>query len=234
VKAKTGIRVRRAYHHGDLKNALLNTALAQIAAHGARALSLREVAHATGVSHASTYRHFPNKESVLATIAEQGFRRLTDAMRAAARQHSGAPLAMLQATGVAYVDFGVSCPHHLQVMFGDMIANHDDYPTLLQASKEAYELLVSVVREGQQAGCICAQSERIVALAAWSQVHGLALLIASGRIRSEGAERIEHKALAVSVITLLQEGLSVKTVTRTKRVLPRSRTWRREKGSVHS
>src|SRR5580700_11226420 len=122
----------RAYHHGDLKNALVVAALELIAAKGARALSLREVARSIGVSHASTYRHFPNKESVLATIAEQGFEKLTRAMEAAARPHAGDPLEMLQATGVAYVDFGVAHPHHLQVMFGDLITHHEIYPALVE------------------------------------------------------------------------------------------------------
>lgn len=218
---KTGTRARRAYHHGDLKNALLNAALEKIAAHGARALSLREVARATGVSHASTYRHFPNKEHLLATIAEQGFRTLAEAMRAAAKQCGGDPLAMLLATGVAYVDFGVSRPQHLQVMFGDLIANRDHYPGLVAASREAYEVLESLVRKVQKTGRARVQSERIVALAAWAQVHGLALLIASGQIPSESADRIDHRALAVSVISLLRDGLSGGSDARPTRIRQR-------------
>lgn len=230
MKTKTGKHAGRDYHHGDLKNALIEAALSQIAAHGAHALSLRDLARSIGVSHASTYRHFPNKESVLATIAEQGFGKLTHAMDAAARLHAGDALKMLQATGGAYVDFGVLYPHHLQVMFGDLIAHRDNYPTLVESSQKAYELLVSVVRQGQLAGCICAQNERIVALAAWAQVHGLATLIASGQIRSEGAERNEHKSLAASVISLLLDGLSVKAIGGRKRAPPSTRTTQRGKG----
>jgi AcrR family transcriptional regulator len=217
VKTKTGRPARRDYHHGNLKNVLIDAAISQIATHGARDLSLRELARSIGVSHASTYRHFPNKESVLATIAEQGFEELTRAMEAAARPHAGDPLEMLQATGVAYVDFGVSYPHHLQIMFGDAITRHEDYPTLVEASKKAYEVLVSVVREGQQAGRISARDERLVALTAWAQVHGLAMLIASGQIRSDSAERIEHKSLAASVLALQRDGLSVKAMGGRKR-----------------
>jgi len=213
VKMKTGKPAGRDYHHGNLKNALIEAAISQIANHGARALSLRELSRSIGVSHASTYRHFPNKESVLAAIAEQGFEKLTRAMETAARPHAGDPLEMLQATGVAYVEFGVTYPHHLQVMFGDLITHHEDYPALLESSKKAYDVLVSVVREGQQTGRIGAQNERLVTLAAWSQVHGLAMLIASGRIRPEGAERIDHKSLAGSVIALLRDGLSVKAAS---------------------
>jgi AcrR family transcriptional regulator len=186
-------------------------------------LSLREVARATGVSHASTYRHFPNKESLLATIAEQGFRGLTEAMRAAANQSDADPLAMLLATGVAYVDFGVSHPQHFQVMFGDLIARRDDYPSLVAASREAYEVLESMVRDVQKTGRALAHSERIVALAAWAQVHGLALLVASGQIPSEGYKRIDHRALAVSVVSLLRDGLAFGSVARPRRAGPTSR-----------
>jgi AcrR family transcriptional regulator len=224
VKTKTGKPARRDYHHGNLKNVLIDAAISQIATHGARDLSLRELARSIGVSHASTYRHFPNKESVLATIAEQGFEKLTRAMEAAAQPHAGDPLDMLQATGVAYVDFGVSYPHHLQIMFGDAITRHEDYPTLVEASKKAYEVLVSVVREGQQAGCVVAQDERLVALTAWAQVHGLAMLIASGQIRAEGAERIEHKSMATSVLALQRDGLSVRAMGGRKSEPPGSRT----------
>ena len=224
MKMKTGRPAGRDYHHGNLKNALIEAAISQIANHGARALSLRELSRSIGVSHASTYRHFPNKESVLATIAEQGFEKLTRAMEAAARPHAGDPLEMLQATGVAYVEFGVTYPHHLQVMFGDLITHHENYPALFESSKKAYEVLVSVVREGQQTGRIGAQNERLVTLAAWAQVHGLAMLIASGQIRPEGAERIEHKSLAASVIALLRDGLSVKAAGGRKRATPGSRT----------
>jgi AcrR family transcriptional regulator len=220
LKTKTGRPAGRDYHHGNLKNVLIEAAISQIATHGARTLSLRELSRSIGVSHASTYRHFPNKETVLATIAEQGFEKLTRAMESAARPHMGDALAMLQATGVAYVEFGVSYPHHLQVMFGDLITHHDNYPALVEASKKAYEVLVSVVREGQRTGRIRAQDERLVTLAAWSQVHGLAMLIASGQIRAEGAEPIEYKSLAASVIALLRDGLSVKAIAGRKRALP--------------
>jgi hypothetical protein len=84
-------------------------------------------------------------------------------------------------------------------------------------------VLVSVVREGQQTGRIGAQNERVVTLAAWAQVHGLAMLIASGQIRSDGAERIEHRSLAASVLALLRDGLSVKAMIGKKRA-PVSRT----------
>jgi hypothetical protein len=146
---------------------------------------------------------------VLATIAEQGFRKLSQAMRAAAqREHD--ELKILHRVGVAYVEFGVSHPHHLQIMFGDFIVSHEAYPSLVEAGKEAYELLACAVRTGQQAGRIKSEDPQLVALAAWSQVHGLALLIASGQIPAEGIGPFKPGELANGVLSLLQEGLSLK------------------------
>jgi len=210
LKTKTGRPARRDYHHGNLKNVLIDAAISQIATHGARALSLRELARSIGVSHASTYRHFPNKESVLATIAEQGFEELTRAMEAAARPHAGRSVGNVAGHRRRLCGFRRVLPPSPadHVWRCDYLSR--GLPDTRRSVEKAYEVLVSVVREGQQAGRISQQDERLVALTAWAQVHGLAMLIASGQIRSEGAERIEHKSLAASVLALQRDGLSVK------------------------
>lgn len=213
---------RRAYHHGDLKNALLDTALAQIGRNGVRALSLRDVARRAGVSHTASYRHFRSKESLLAAIAEQGFRRLGDSMRTAMLAHPNDPVAALQASGVAYVEFGVSYPDHLQIMVGGYIARETDYPGLAAASKEAYELLTSIVHEGLRQGGLRASDERSITLAAWAIVHGLALLIAGGRLRAKDKRLPAPRELALAVTTLLHEGIAAKPARSTRRTRARA------------
>jgi len=198
----------RGPHQDDLKSVLLDAALQQLAAHGPRALSLRELTRITGMTLASVYRQFPNKESVLASIAEQGFRELSAGMRAAAQRCNGDSQAVLRATGIAYVDFGISHPHHLQTMFGDHIRNRNDHPGLVEASAETYGVLASVVRTGQIVEQLSPQSEQIVALAAWSMVHGLASLISSGQV---DPWRRDHCSLAGTVLSLLMQGLAVKS-----------------------
>jgi AcrR family transcriptional regulator len=207
-------QVRRAYHHGDLKNALMDTALEQISRNGVRALSLRDVARRTGVSHTASYRHFSSKESLLAAIAEQGFRRLSAAMRAATLPHANDPVAALQASGVAYVEFGVSYPEHLSVMFSVQIA-HEDYPGLAETSKEAYALLTSIVHDGLQAGGLRGTDERTITLAAWSIVHGLSQLITGGQLQAKDMLPVATRELALAVTTLLHEGIAVSPVRRT-------------------
>jgi AcrR family transcriptional regulator len=199
---------RGSYHHGDLRNALIDAALARIAIDGARTLSLREVARAAGVSHTASYRHFPSKESLLAAIAEQGFVMLGDAVGAAVQSHPDDPLAALQASGIAYVEFGVQYPHHLQIMFGGLIGSHADHPGLKQAAEGTYERLREAVRNAQQSGHLRAGDERIIALTAWAQVHGLALLIAGGQIASEDGTLPPPRYLATEVTRLLQQGLA--------------------------
>ena len=201
--------MKRTYHHGDLKNALIEAALAHIARDGARALSLREVARSAGVSHTASYRHFRSKESLLAAIAEQGFHRLSDMMRVAIQQHSNDPPAMLRASGVAYVEFGVRYPDHLQIMFSGLIGRHDDYPELKTAGQEAYELLASSVRAAMQAGLVRGPSEDIVSLTAWALVHGLALLIAGGQVDRDSKESFSAADLAFQVTGLLQQGIAM-------------------------
>ena len=204
----SGHAARASYHHGDLRNALLEAALAQIAAHGGRALSLREVARAAGVSHTASYRHFPSKESLLAAIAEQGFVMLGDAVGAAVQAHPDEPLAALQASGIAYVEFGVQYPHHLQIMFGGLIGQHADHPGLKQAAEGAYERLREAVRNAQNSGDLRSGDERIIALASWAQVHGLALLIAGGQIADDSGASPPARYLATEVTRLLQQGLA--------------------------
>jgi len=198
----------RSYHHGDLSNALIEAALVQIAANGARALSLREVARAAGVSHTASYRHFPSKESLLAAIAEQGFVMLGDAVGAAVQAHPADALAALQASGIAYVEFGVQYPHHLQIMFGGLIGSHADHPGLKQAAEGTYERLREAVRNAQKSGAVRSGDERIIALASWAQVHGLALLIAGGQVAGDDGEPPPARYLATEVTRLLQAGLA--------------------------
>jgi AcrR family transcriptional regulator len=215
-------KVRRRYHHGDLKKALIDAALEQIARDGIRALSLRELARRTGVSHTASYRHFPSKESLLAAIAEQGFRRLSASMRAAMLPQARDPVAALKASGVAYVEFAVSHPDHLNVMFSVRIASAD-YPGLAEAAKEAYALLTSTVEEGVRAGGLRRADERTITLAAWSIVHGLAQLITGGQLEGGGRSASTTREIAVAVTAMLHEGIAVTPArdTRKTRRVPR-------------
>lgn len=96
---------RRAYHHGDLRAALVEGALDLIAETGVEGFSVAEAARRLGVSAAAPYRHFPDRESLLAAAASVATRRLTDRIRTAAAGHPGDPVERLAATAGAYSRF---------------------------------------------------------------------------------------------------------------------------------
>ena len=168
------------YHHGDLPRALLDAALRIVATQGTEALTLRAVARAAGVSQAAPYRHFTNKEAVLAAVAEEGFRALNAAMRAAI-EASPSPLERLRAAGMSYVTFATSHPAHFRVMFGRELADRSASPALRQVATQTFDTVVDTIAECQRAGIARSEeSAADLALAAWSSVHGLAALLVNG------------------------------------------------------
>ena len=111
---------RRPYHHGNLRRALLDEALATIRAEGVDGLTLREIGARLGVSRTALYRHFADKRALLAAVATEGFRTLRQQL-VAAWEEGGRGRAAFEAMGVAYVRFAVANPSHYRVMFGGFV-----------------------------------------------------------------------------------------------------------------
>ncbi|ATB32920.1 TetR/AcrR family transcriptional regulator [Melittangium boletus] len=194
---------KSAYHHGDLRQALLDASLALIAEEGFGALSLREVARRAGVTHAAPYRHFADKEALLVAVAEEGFRAMTSRMKEEmAREQS--PIDRLGACGVAYVLFAVEHAAHFRVMFGP----HFTRPLKsLDEDADAFALLVGALAEAQRAGEVRDGDTSRQALACWSLVHGLASLLVDGQLTPEAVAG-GVAALARTQTLLLLRGLA--------------------------
>src|SRR6185312_1734794 len=169
---------RRAtrYHHGDLRRALIDTALAMVTEEGAWNFTLREVARRAGVSHAAPYNHFADKAALLAEVAAVGFRALGREMERASRRARSARQGLL-GIAIAYVRFGVERPAHYRLMFGPELAEKERYPVLQQASDATFGALTSALQRGQVAGDLRPAPVNDQALAAWSLVHGLTTLM---------------------------------------------------------
>ena len=170
---------RPSYHHGNLREALLEGAVRAIAELGPTAFTLREVARRAGVSHNAPYRHFRDKDALLAAVAAQGFRELTRSMRKAGERQSNA-LEKLKQSGMAYVAFAARRPEHFTVMFDAPVISSKN-PEYLQASQESFHTLVNYIRNCQEEGQLPAGDTMERALYAWSLVHGIAKLAVSGR-----------------------------------------------------
>jgi AcrR family transcriptional regulator len=181
----------KPYHHGDLRAALLNAADQLLDEGDAGAISLREVARRAGVSAPATYRHFKDKEALMAGVATKGFR---DFASVIADAISGAdnPLA---AMGQAYVRFAVARPGRFRLMYGPAIPDRNVYPELLAAWKET-----SIAMSGLlQARPASSANAAVASLQLWCMVHGLSQLILDGMLPGHDPE-----VLARAVTTALR------------------------------
>ena len=155
---------RRSYHHGDLRNALLDAARAILEEESLAALSLRAVARRAGVSHAAPYRHFPNHEALLVELAVEGFTELRAEIVAAASAPGGESDRITK-IGASYMRFVARRPALTRLMFGPQLPNRDSFPALGEAADAI----------GTEIGN--ALHDAALGLAVWASVHGLAMLI---------------------------------------------------------
>ncbi|MEU9243848.1 TetR/AcrR family transcriptional regulator [Streptomyces shenzhenensis] len=181
----------RPYHHGDLRAALLAGAERTLRERGSAALSLRELARDTGVSHAAPGRHFKDKQALLDALALSGYERLNQALAAA-----DLPDATLEprmtALARAYVTFAVANPELLELMYSRKHA--PDIGTELAAAAElSLGSFVTLVADAQRRGEIVPGDPETVTLTAAAGVHGLAALATNGSLRPEAVlTGLEH------------------------------------------
>lgn len=185
---------KAAYHHGDLRDALIAAALAILEAGGDPAsLSLREAARRAGVSAMAPYRHFPDKEALLSAVATIGFARLGEALRQA--DGSPDPQEALVGQGVAYVAFACANPSLFRLMFGTALAARRAEPT---ASGGAYAVMATRVAALEKPA-----TSDDWAMCCWATAHGLASLAVDGQLAYTGEA---PSALADRVLRLLRVG----------------------------
>ena len=174
----------KAYHHGDLRTALLDEAAAMIAEGGTASLTMRSLGKRLGVSRAAPYRHFEDKTALLVAVAASGFRRLSDRLRDI---QAGAPRSSVERVrlmGEEYVRFALENPAHYRLMYGKEAMARESLPELREAGRDLFEQLVEVFRAYQASGGIRRQDPRAQAYVAWSAVHGLASLLIDRQIMS--------------------------------------------------
>ncbi len=176
------------YHHGALREALVQATESLLAERGAEGFSLREAARRAGVSPAAPAYHFGDAAGLLTAVASSGFEALTQALESGDARGGDDPLAALRGQGLAYVQFALSHPGRFRLMFrqGKL---HDD-ATLLQHANAAHEVLARGVCRGFGLASIEQMGERhwnaVVAL--WSLVHGYAHLAIAGKFEAYGGD----------------------------------------------
>lgn len=198
---------KRAYHHGDLARALLGAALDLIAKHGPEAFTLREAAAAVGVTHGAAYRHFADKEALLAAVAEEGYRALGQKLAGAANTAVSDPRARVQALAAAYVEFAMARRAQYRVMWGPRVNEDGRFPSLEVAISDAFALVIAEFERGQAAGAFRLDPPRDLAVAFWVAAHGYVELVLRRRLK------VKSEAVAVAYFDKLLvpflDGLSV-------------------------
>jgi AcrR family transcriptional regulator len=180
----------KTYHHGDLKNALVEAAAKLVSERGAASVSLREVARVAGVSHAAPYHHFKDKAGLTAAVAEEGFRRFDQYQQRALRNASSDPKERLAALGKSYIRFAIANPHFFRVMFRGDFTEFEQYSSLSTLGEQTFDRLVNTVRENVKTSN--EPEIMIAALRAWALVHGLATLWLDGGLNKI---RVDQKTL---------------------------------------
>jgi AcrR family transcriptional regulator len=152
------------------------------------------------------YRHFADKEALLAAVAEEGFLEFTHYLKTAVAEAPQDPLKQLQVSGVAYVRYALDHPTHYRVMFGKYGIDSPDYQSLIEVSNQSFAILVNIILDGQSAGVMREGDPKQLALGAWALVHGLAMLFLENRLMIEN--RHDAEILTAQTIQLIETGIA--------------------------
>jgi AcrR family transcriptional regulator len=181
MSSKASRSTSSAYHHGDLRNALISQGRSELETLGPNELSLRRLAKTVGVSSAASVRHFSDKAEFLAALATDGFRELGGIRRRIVSE-GGDLLNIAYRMMNAYVEFADAHKGLFALMVGPRIIDRDAYPELWRAANESFSDFAGAIAAYAEECGWTAESLPFVSHGAWAMEHGLATLILSGRV----------------------------------------------------
>lgn len=180
---------KKTYHHGDLKNALIEAGADILAKDGVGGLSLRKVAQKAGVSHTAPYAHFADKQALIAAISTDGYQRLYDALAATVARYADDPARQLIEGAWAYVQFALNDTDHFKITLSGAIEKEKDYPAFVEISQQSFALVVQIVEACQQAKVLKRGPTDLIAVGVWSLIHGFVSLILEDQVSHTVLER---------------------------------------------
>ncbi|TGK09011.1 TetR/AcrR family transcriptional regulator [Leptospira fletcheri] len=198
---------KNSYHHGDLKRALLDASIRILKEEGYKALSLRKAALTAGVSQSAPYRHYADLESLYADIAEEGFRLLSERLKSFQSRYKKRPLLLFRESGVTYVEFALEHPDLFRIMYGNQIESHSRYETLVLAENDSFRIIVEIIQDCKNAGLIRTDSVEKSATAAWTMVHGIAVLLAGKQVMFRSVDLQKARKVTKELISFLYNGM---------------------------
>lgn len=189
------MKTKSNYHHGDLRSVLMALAVEDISASGVEKLSLRALARRAGVSATAPFRHFADKQALLAALATQGFEDLAQRMQIGIENESDLARRFVQ-MGVTYVGFARDFPVHYQLMFGAVLGDFSQSQDLQRAADNAYrqldQLLCQLVQEKN-----LSHDVKTLGGTVWSTVHGMASLLLNVPVAEQAMDSQPRQAVAM-------------------------------------
>lgn len=198
----------RGYHHGNLKEALVRAALALIAEKGPAGFTFADAARWAGVSPAAPYRHFRDRDELIADVARRGFELFADALAKAWDEGRPELMAAFDRLGRAYLDFAKNQPAYYSAMFEAGVSLDTD-PQLRAASETAFAVLRSAAEK--LVALMPAKGRPpalMVALHVWSMTHGIASLFGRGDAARRALPMPPEELLEAAVLIYLR-GLGI-------------------------
>jgi AcrR family transcriptional regulator len=186
----------KSYHHGNLRQALLEAACIHLREENIDALSLRALARDIGVSQTAPYRHFDSRNALFAAIATWGFQILTEELESSLARVTGSAVESMTEMGLGYLRFSQQHSEKYQLLFDSSLVEFDEYPALQMASADCFDLMLTVISQGKSEGVFQSRPDEELAARIWSGLHGMASLLQISRQRETFRERPVGKALA--------------------------------------
>ena len=208
---RTRPKRRSSYHHGRLREALLETAEQMVDAAGPESVTVREAARRAGVSPGAPFRHFETRAALLTGVAERAMARfLAEIARAEATVERADPAARLAALGRAYARWALHHPEQFRVISTRSLIDFDGSPTLRRDNDAIRSLVQSIVADGQARGALRTADPALVELVAKALSYGLARMAVDGHfpqwgVPRKGTEAAIHRAMDLFVELLRRD-----------------------------
>ncbi|HSD84126.1 MAG TPA: TetR/AcrR family transcriptional regulator [Anaerolineae bacterium] len=188
---------KKTYHHGDLKNALIEAGADILSKDGVSGLSLRKVALKAGVSHTAPYAHFADKQALIAAISTEGYRRLYEAMAATVQRYQDDPARQLVEGAWVYVQFALTDTDHFKITLSGAVEKEKDYPAFVEMAQHSFVLLVKIVETCQAAKILKRGPADLMAVSVWSLIHGFVSLILEDQISHTVLDRFSLREMLI-------------------------------------
>jgi AcrR family transcriptional regulator len=191
-----GGKAANAYHHGDLRAALIAAARHGLETVRPEEITLKSLALSLGVSQPAPYRHFASRDALLAAVAADGFERFRDAL-VAARGEAREDEAFLR-TSLAYLEFARANRGVYRLMFASQLPREVDDEALDRAASAAFDFLIEGVAKAAPP-----ERARAIAVWIWSTLHGLAMLEAEGLAGGPASDGVSTEEVVREMIAVL-------------------------------